>query len=78
MRTIKSRRMRWAGHVARMGRKRNVYKILVGKPEEKRLLGRPKYRCVDNVKMDLTENGMLWIGSIWLGIGITGGLFSTR
>jgi hypothetical protein len=44
IRMIKSRRMRWAGHVARMGEKRNAYRILVGKPEEKRPLGRPRRR----------------------------------
>jgi hypothetical protein len=51
-RMIKSRRMRWAGHVARMGDKRNAYRILVGKPEGKRSLGRPKCRWLDNIKMD--------------------------
>jgi hypothetical protein len=51
---IKSRRMRWAGHVAQM-EKMNAYTILVGKPEGKRLLGRPRCRCVDNIKMDLRE-----------------------
>jgi hypothetical protein len=53
-RMIKSRRMRWAGHVARMGETRNAYKILVGKPEGKRPLGRPRRRWVDNIKMYLT------------------------
>jgi hypothetical protein len=52
---IKSRRMRLAGHVARMGEKRNTYSILVGKPEGKRSLGRPRRRWVDNIKMNLTE-----------------------
>jgi hypothetical protein len=51
---IKSRRMKWAGHVARMGEKRNAYRILVGKPEGKRPLGRPRRRRVDN-KLDLRE-----------------------
>jgi len=50
---IKSRRMRWAGHVARMGEERVAYKILVGKPEGKRPLGRPRPRWVDNIRMDL-------------------------
>jgi hypothetical protein len=50
---IKSRRMRWTGNVARMGTKRNTYRILVGKPEGKRPLGRPRHRWVDNIKMDL-------------------------
>jgi hypothetical protein len=45
IRVIKSRRMRWAGHVARMGEKRNAYRLLVGKPEGRRSLGRPKRRC---------------------------------
>jgi hypothetical protein len=61
---IKSRRMRWAGHVARMGEKRNAYRILVGKPEVKRPLGRPRRRWVDNIKMDLRETG--WDGMDWI------------
>jgi hypothetical protein len=64
IRMIKSRRMRWAGHVARMGKKRNAYRILVGKPEGKRPLGRPRRRWVDNIKMNLREvewDGMDWI-----------------
>jgi hypothetical protein len=61
---IKSRRMRWAGHVARMGEKRNAYRILVGKPEGKRPLGRPRCRWVDNIKMDLREIG--WDGMDWI------------
>jgi hypothetical protein len=52
---IKSRRMRWAGHVARMGEKRNGYRILVGKPEGKRQLGRPRRRWVDNIKIDFRK-----------------------
>jgi hypothetical protein len=55
IRIIKSRRMRWAGHVARMGEKRNVYRLLVGKSEGKRPLGRPRHRWTDNIKMDLLE-----------------------
>jgi hypothetical protein len=55
IRIIKSRRIRWAGHVARMGEKRNVYKLLVGKPEGKRPLGRPRRRWIDNIKIDLLE-----------------------
>jgi hypothetical protein len=50
---IKSRRMRWAGHVERMGETRNAYRILVGKPEGKRPLGRPRRRCVNNIKIYL-------------------------
>jgi hypothetical protein len=48
-----SRRMRWAGHVSRIGEKRNAYRILVGKPEGKRRLGRPSRKWVDDIKMDL-------------------------
>ena len=65
MRVIKSRRMRWAGHVARMGEDRGVYRVLVGKPEGKRPLGRPRRRWVDNIRTDLQEVGcgyMNWIG----------------
>jgi hypothetical protein len=59
IRMIKSRRMRWAEHVARMGEKRNAYtrRILVGKPEEKRPPGRSRCRWEDNIKMDLKEIG---------------------
>jgi len=53
MRVIKSRRMRWAGHVARMGEERGVYRVWVGKTEGKRPLGRPRRRWVDNIRMDL-------------------------
>ena len=52
---IKSRRMRWAGHVARMGGERGVYRVLLGKPEGKRSLVRPRRRWVDNIRMDLQE-----------------------
>jgi hypothetical protein len=58
---IKSRRMRWAGHVARMGEARNAYRILVGKPEGKRPLGRPRHRWVGNIILKRTLNGMDWI-----------------
>ena len=57
--------MRWAGRVARMGEERRVYRVLVGKPEGKRPLGRPRRRWVDNIRMDLQEVGcgyMDWIG----------------
>jgi hypothetical protein len=57
IRMIKSRRMKWAGHVARMGEKRNAYVILVGNSERKRPLGRPRRRWVDNIKMHLREIG---------------------
>jgi len=53
VRVIKSRRMRWAGHVARMGEERGVYRVLVGKPEGRRPLERPRRRWVDNIRMDL-------------------------
>jgi len=65
VRVIKSRRMRWAGHVARMGEERGAYRVLVVKPEGKRPLGRPRRRWVDNSRMDLQEVGcgyMDWIG----------------
>jgi hypothetical protein len=65
IRIIKSRRMGWAGHVARMGEKRNAYRLLVGKPEGKRPLRRPRRRWVDNFRMDLGEVGLGdvdWIG----------------
>jgi hypothetical protein len=65
IRIMKSRRLRWAGHVARMGEKRNAYRMLVGKLEGKRPLGRPRRRWVDRVE---------WIGLIWLRIGTSGGL----
>jgi hypothetical protein len=65
IRVIKPRRMRWARHVARMGAKRNAYRILVGKQEGKRPLGRPKHRCMNNIKWILErQDGMLWIGLI--------------
>jgi len=65
LRVIKSRRMRWVGHVARMGVERGVYRFLVGKPEGRRPLGRPRFRWVVNIMMDLQEAGcgyMDWIG----------------
>jgi hypothetical protein len=61
---IKSRRMRWAGNVARKGEKRNAYALFLGKPEGKRPLGRPRLRWIDNIKMDLVEiglSGLDWI-----------------
>jgi len=54
--------MRWAGHVVRIGEERGVYRVLVGKPEGKRPLGRPRRRWVDNIRMDLQEVGLDWIG----------------
>jgi hypothetical protein len=58
IRVIKSRRMRWAGHVARMRERRSVYRVLVGRPEGKRSLGRPRRRWEYNIKMDLREIGI--------------------
>jgi len=64
VRVIKSRRLRWAGHVARVGERKGVYRVLVGKPEGKGPLGRPRRRWVDNVKMYLREVGCeVWTGS---------------
>ena len=71
---VKSRRMRWAGHVARMGEGRGVHRVLVGKPEGKRPLGRPRRRW-DNIKMDLREVGRVGTGWSWLRIGTVGGHF---
>jgi len=62
---IKSRRMRWAGHVARMGEEWGVYRVLVGKPEGKRPLGRPRHIWVDNIRADVQEvecGYVDWIG----------------
>jgi hypothetical protein len=61
---IRSLRLRWAGHVARMGEERGAYRILVGRPEGRRPLGRPRRRWEDNIKMDIREvggGGMNWI-----------------
>ena len=69
VRVVKSRRMRWAGHVARMGEDRVVQRVLVGKPERKRPLGRPRRRWEDNIKME----GIVGTGWSWLRIGTGGG-----
>ncbi|KAJ4435967.1 hypothetical protein ANN_18590 [Periplaneta americana] len=66
IRTIKSRRLRWAGHVARMGESRNAYRVLVGRPEGKRPLRRPRRRWEDNIKMDLREVG--YDGRDWINL----------
>jgi hypothetical protein len=66
IRIIKSRRMRWAGHVTRMWAKRNVYRLLVGKPEGNKPLGRPRRRWVDGIKTDLVEIG--WGDVDWIGL----------
>ena len=66
VRVIKTRRMRWVGHVARMGEEREAYRVLVGKPEGKRPLGRPRRRWVDNIRMDLHEVGCGYVD--WIGL----------
>jgi hypothetical protein len=66
IRIINSRRIRWAEHVGQMGEKRNVNRLLVGKPEGKRSLGRPRRRWVDNIRMDLVEVG--WGDVDWIGL----------
>ena len=66
VRVIKSRRMRWGGHVARMGEERGVYRVLVGKPERRRPLGRPRRRWVDNIRMWICRR---WDVGIWTGLG---------
>jgi hypothetical protein len=66
IRIIKSRRIISAGHIARMGEKRDSYWLLVGKPEEERSLGKPKRRWMDNVRMVLGEVG--WCGVDWIGL----------
>jgi len=58
--------MRWAGHVARMGEEREVYRVLLGKPEGRKPLGRPRRRWVDNIRMDLQEVGCGYMDSIGL------------
>ena len=66
--------MRWVGHVARIGEGRSVYRVLVGKPEGKRQIGRPIRRWEDNIKMDLHNVGWrAWTGLIWLGTRTGGG-----
>ena len=68
--------IRWAGHVTRMGEGKAVHRVLVGKPEGKRSLGRPRRRLVDNIKMDLQEvGGVVGTGWSWLRIGTGGGHF---
>ena len=66
MRVIKSRRMRCAGHVARMGEERVAYRVLMGKPEGKRPLGRPRRRWVDNIRNELQEVGCGYVD--WIGL----------
>ena len=67
--------MTWAGHVVGVGEKRGAYKVLVGKPEGNRPLGRPRYRWEDNIKMDIQEvEWRAWTGMNWLRIRTGGGL----
>ena len=66
LRVIKSRRMRWAGHVARVGEERGVNRVLVGKLEGRKTLGRPRRRWVDNIRMDLQEVGCVYMD--WIGL----------
>jgi hypothetical protein len=66
VRVVKSRRMRWAGHVPHMWEERGVHRVLVGKPEGKMLLGRPRHRWEDNIKMDLQEVG----GGDWMELAL--------
>jgi hypothetical protein len=75
IRQIRSRRMRWEGHVAHMGEGRNLYRVLVGKLEGKRPLERPRRRWEDGIEMDRREIGCgVWSGFTWLRIGIVSGL----
>jgi hypothetical protein len=75
IRHIKLRRMRWAGHVARMGEEREVYKALMRKREGRRLFGRPRSSWENGIRMDLREIGWgVWSGFSWLRIGSGGGL----
>ena len=73
VRVVKSRRMRWAGHVVRMGEGRGVHRVLAGKPKGKRPLGRPRRRWEDNIKMDLQKWEGVETGWSWLRIGTGGG-----
>jgi len=66
LRVIKLRRMRWAGHVARMGEEKGVYRLLLGKPEGKKPMGRPRRRWVDNIRTDLQEVGCGYVD--WIGL----------
>jgi hypothetical protein len=66
VRVIKARRLRWTGHVAPMGEGRSVYRVLVGKPKDKRPLGGRRCRWEDNIKLDLRETGIDWANWIWL------------
>jgi hypothetical protein len=79
VRIVKSRRMRWAGHVARMGEDKVVHRMLVGKSEGKRPLGRPRHRWEDNIKMDFRKlERIVSTGWSWLRLGTGGGHFWVR
>jgi hypothetical protein len=65
VRIKKARRMRWVGHIARMGKKRNAYRLLVGKPDGRKPLGRPRRRWLDNIRMDPVE--VQWGDVDWIG-----------
>jgi hypothetical protein len=70
IRVSKSRGIRWAGHVARTRERRGAYRVLVGKPDRRRQLGRPRYRWEDSIETDLHEVGVgAWTGLIWLRTG---------
>jgi len=69
VRVIKSRRMRWAGHVARMGEERGVYRVLVGKPEGRRPRGRPRRGWADNIRTEYPGSVMCVYGLDWAGPG---------
>jgi hypothetical protein len=67
IRAVKPRRLKWTGHVARMGERRSAYRVLMGKPERKRSLGRPRSKWEDTIKMDLKQLGWgSWTESTWL------------
>jgi hypothetical protein len=71
---MKSRKMIWAGHVARIGKKKNAWRILVEKPEGERPLRKQRHRWVKVIKTDRREVMMVWVGLMWLRIGTSGGL----
>jgi len=75
VRVIKSRRLRWAGHVARMGEERGVYRVLVGKTEGRRPLGRPRLRWMDNIRTDLQDVGCGYMD--WIGLAQDGDMWRT-
>jgi hypothetical protein len=76
IRIIKSTMMLWAGHLAQIGAKRNVYRLLEGKPEGKRPLGRPRRKLMNSVKMDLVE--IVWGGVDWIGLALVNAVMNLR